>query len=354
MASRELLTLIQVSDLHIGPIDPGGSGDSAAHPAIGRILTLMPFLDGLIGHHGESLRNLESFIRGLPRQRGVPRRLLVSGDFTRSGGLHELALADDYLHASVNIGTSAAPVLTGLQAPRPAPPGVPATVLDIPGNHDHWGGANSPVSGRPSVYPGAAFAHPRPLRTAVPLPDGRTLVIARIDSDADVNPMSVGRGLARGAFRSQLPLLTQQLGAPDPSEIRVLAIHHSYSHRGTTLQMQRRSREALLDFLRMHAIRIVLTGHTHVCDHFEIRDGHGHLVAHELCCGSTTQLDHVPHAWRTVLHTPANLRRTPNSLLMHQLESDASGHLWWRAWPHYRDPIAGFVNAGFPLDIPLN
>lgn len=353
MASRDLLTLIHVSDLHIGPIDPGGSGNSEAHPVIGQMLTLMPFLDGLIGHHGESLRNLESFVHGLPRQRGVPRRLLVSGDFTRSGGPHELALADDYLHAKLNIGTSVAPVLTGLQAPRAAPPAVPATVLDIPGNHDHWGGTNSPVSGAPSLYPGASFAHPRPLRTAVPLPNGRTLVIARVDSDADVYPMGVARGLAWGAFLSQLPPLATQLGAPNPNEIRVLAIHHSYSHQGTTLRMQRRSRDALLSFLRTHDIQVVLTGHTHVCDQFEIRDVHGHIIAHELCCGSTTQLDHVPHAWRTVLHTPGKLRRTPNSLLMHQLEVDASGRLLWRATPYYRDPVAGFVDSGLRMDVHL-
>ncbi|MEX8519438.1 MAG: metallophosphoesterase [Leptothrix sp. (in: b-proteobacteria)] len=353
MATQDLLTLIHVSDLHIGPIDPGGSGDSAAHPAIGKMLMLMPFLDGLIGHHGESLRNLESFIRGLPRQRGVPRRLLVSGDFTRSGGLHELALADDYLHSTVNIGTSAAPVLTGLQVPRPSPPAVPAMVLDIPGNHDHWGGTNGPISGAPSVYMGAKFANSGPLRTVVPLPNGRELVIARVDSDADVYPMGMARGLAWGAFRSQLPLLARQLGASNPNEIRVLAIHHSYSHCGKTLRMQRSSRDALLKFLRAHDIQVVLTGHTHVCDHFEIRDNHGNLVAHELCCGSTTQLDHVPHAWRPWLRTPAKSRRTPNSLFMHRLETDNSGRLWWHARPHYRDPVAGFVDAGLQMNVLL-
>lgn len=354
MASQELLNLLHVSDLHIGPIDPGGSGDSTADPSIGSLLTLLPFLDGLIGHHGESLRNLEDFARRLRRPRGVPGRVLVSGDFTRSGGSHELVLADDYLHGTINIGTPAAPVLTGLQAPRPAPPAVPASVLDIPGNHDHWGGTNGPLSGAPSVYAGAPFAQPGPWRTDVPLPDGRTLVIAGIDSDADVFPLGLTRGLAWGAFLSQLQPLANQLGSPDPSQIRVLAIHHSVSHRGRTLRMQRRSRQALIAFLQAHGIQVVLTGHTHVCDHHEIRNDKGVLIAHELCCGSTTQLDHVPHAWQTVLHTPARRRRTPNSLFVHKLKTDANGITLWQAEPHYRDPVVGFVGTGVPWTLPLS
>lgn len=340
-----LLTLLQVSDLHIGPIDPAGTGNATVVPAVGKVLSSVPEADGLIGHGAGGLRDLAAFVRRLPLTPGAPQQLLVTGDFTRCGAPSELALANDYFRGSIQLGATGTRV--GLRAPRDP--------LSVPGNHDQWGGRNFPLSGAQKHFHSAPFARRFPQRDAIALPEGNRLELLQIDSDADVVPTSIARFFARGHFRSQVAALRAMLKAQPPrsDDLCVLVVHHSYSHTGRSLRMQHRSRQELLRLLRDFGIRLVLTGHTHVSDRFEIRDHDGTLVAHELCCGSTSQLDYLPPEWHALLTRQAARYPKPNSLLLHRLVRESSGRLVWTARPHYRSRTLGFRDVGYPLDVVL-
>lgn len=345
MGDRVLMTLLQVSDLHIGPIDPAGTGNATVLPAVGKALSSVPHADGLIGHGAGGLRDLAAFVRRLPPMPGVPQQLLVTGDFTRCGALAELALANEYFRGALQLGATGTPV--GLRSPRDP--------LSVPGNHDQWGGRNVPLSGARKRFDSAPFARPFPQRDAIALPEGNRLELLQIDSDADVPPASLARVLARGHFRSQLAALRAMLKAQPPrsDDLCVLVVHHSYSHVGSSLRMQHRSRVELLRLLRDFRIRLMLSGHTHVSDRFEIRDQDGTLVAHELCCGSTAQLDYLPPEWHALLTRQAARYPKPNSLLLHRLVRESSGRLVWTARPHYRSHTLGFRDIGYPLDVVL-
>jgi 3',5'-cyclic AMP phosphodiesterase CpdA len=336
---------VQVSDLHIGDVDPQGSGNAAIEPLLAKTIGLLPFLEGLVGHQAQSLRDLVSFFRSLPNEKGVPRHMLVSGDFTRCGRDSEMTLAAEYFHGQIDVGIPPSSLPTGMSMRR--------YPKSIPGNHDHWGGQNFPISGAATIYPHAKFANPMPGREDFQLPDGWTLVLARVNSDADVSKWGPDRAFARGDFESELTSLASEFKAPrGPKEVRALAIHHSFSHGGRTLNMKSNSRKALVKFLDTHKIKVVLSGHTHICDDYEIRDDSGRLIAHELCCGSTTQLDTLPAAWAKLLPNHGTLQGPPNSLLVHQLVTKADGRPEWQAHPWYRHPIRGFEHVGFHFPVP--
>ena len=61
---ERLATFVQISDLHIGNIDLA-NGDAEISPAAAQVYMNTPFFDGLLGHHGAALEELESFCEGL-------------------------------------------------------------------------------------------------------------------------------------------------------------------------------------------------------------------------------------------------------------------------------------------------
>lgn len=70
MAKQELLaTLLHISDLHIGSIDPN-TGDATINPAVQIGLDNFPIFDGLLGHHGSALRALAEFVDRAPGRAG--------------------------------------------------------------------------------------------------------------------------------------------------------------------------------------------------------------------------------------------------------------------------------------------
>jgi hypothetical protein len=89
------------------------------------------------------------------------------------------------------------------------------------------------------------------------------LQFLRIDSDADISPYGSNRVMALGSFKSQLDKLALMLGVPEPNEIRVLLLHHSYIATGKILVINKDSKAALHDFIPEHDISALLCGHVH-------------------------------------------------------------------------------------------
>jgi Calcineurin-like phosphoesterase len=132
-----LLTILHVSDLHIGEVDPA-SGDALVSPLAARLFSNLTWFDGVLGHHSRGLDDLHRFLIDM-RKRDDHPVLVVSGDLTRVGGAIEFDNAADYL----SVGLDKSPPLgnyvgLGFQSWRAS---------SIPGNHDHW-------PGKPVVFGG--------------------------------------------------------------------------------------------------------------------------------------------------------------------------------------------------------
>lgn len=328
MLGQVLHRFVQISDLHIGPIDPLGSGSCAMSLAQAKAYVAFPYADGLLGHQGQSLRDLASFFRKLKRTDTAPLGVLVTGDFTRCGEQAEVDLARDFLGATINLGTALAPVQVGLRWQ--------GIQHGVPGNHDHWGGVNSPLSGASSIYYGAPYAAPLPRIVPVASQGPKQLVFIEVDSDSDVYPLGVERLLAQGRFESQLYQLDKQLLNPTPDEVRVMLIHHSMGTAGTFLRMNHSSKALLESFVQQHQIKVMLTGHTHA--HTVV----AHPLANgvpllEVCCGSTSQFDRVPRGLTNLLGRVPKTNWRPNTLVLHELSVDQDGGTEWSAEPWYRD-----------------
>lgn len=331
-----LATLVHISDLHIGEIDQN-TGNAAATPLAAWAVKHFGQLDGLLGHQGRSLQDLTAFWNSFPRPTEGLFELLVTGDYSRCGGASEFDTVIQYLTGTVNLSTHRQVRPTGLN--------LPSLPNGIPGNHDQWGGINFPISGAPSVFGGTGLSPALPyVRPALPLSNGLKLVICGLDSDADVYPMFTDRFRAIGSFQSHLASLAPVLGQNPGDEVRVLLVHHSWNHQGKVLRMTKASKAAMHAFVRAHGIRIVLSGHTHGAKMLPIAAG-GPPDAHELCCGTTTQLDHVPYEWAILMGNKVPQRKWPsNTLLIHTLRT-VGGLLRWDVQPWYRDVQNGFLKA---------
>lgn len=330
-----LATFVHISDLHIGEIDPT-NGNATTPKGAGQIVKNLSAFDGLLGHQAQSLQELAAFCSGLKRQR-IPFDVVVTGDYTRCGAGRELSLASRFLRSQIGLPPLMRRV--GLQ--------LGTLPVGIPGNHDHWGGASFPLSGATSlvstirVTPPTPYVHP-PKR----LNSHRTLVMAGIDSDADVKPIGLKRLQAIGSFQSQLGPLGAMLGANPGNEVRVLLVHHSWNHAGRLLRMDKGSKDALARFVTHYGIRIVLTGHTHAATMVPIGSGTGSHDAHEFCCGSTTQLDYIPFHWKTFMGgMPKERPWNHNTLIVHRV-FDAPAGIRWQSQIYRRSNHSGFQPQG--------
>lgn len=334
MANGETLlaTLVHISDLHIGDVDPS-SGNARPTRLAANVVKNLTYFDGLLGHQARSLQDLARFWSSFQRPQEGEFGLVVTGDYTRCGSGSEFGTATQYLTGQINLATARYPTLTGLS--------LGSVPRGIPGNHDHWGGTNFPWSGSPTLFGGTNLAPSMPcIWPAVPMANGRSLVVCAVDSDADVSPTGFNRFRAIGSFQSQLASLAPMLGANPGNEVRVLMVHHSWNHQGRILRMTGASKVAMHNFVVAHGIKVVLSGHTHGVKMLPIANG-GPPDAHELCCGTTTQLDHVPYDWATLMGTVPNRKWPDNTLLVHTLW-DRSGTLIWEAQPWYRNNQSGF------------
>lgn len=334
------LHLVQVSDLHIGEIDPQ-TGDALLPGVLQWAQQRLTWLDGYLGHHAQALEDIEDFIEQTYRDAGIEPRMLVTGDLSRAGSGPSLALARDFVEAQIPLG-------------RHRQAGLACGPVDhlVAGNHDHWADTPPPPGGAGSIAWAQLFggrAPPQPMPD-LPLPDGRRLVIWGLDSEADVAPRTWGRTMARGSFVSQVQALGQALRPRADDEVRVLLLHHSPAERGVALGIDGASRDALSALLAAHDFSAVLTGHAHVpmLVPFDVQDpatGRTRRV-HELRCGSSAQIDTTP---KPLLGAGAALpgwlrqRRPPNALLTHEIALQADGSLAWtsQVWTRTR-PGGGF------------
>jgi 3',5'-cyclic AMP phosphodiesterase CpdA len=317
-------TLIHVSDLHIGTIDEV-SGDAEAR----RLWAYSRAFHGLLGHEYRALDLLERFVRGYDGSAG-PRllRLIVSGDLTRVGHVDEFSRAVNYRDAVADFGNG-----------RRLGLGLANEQLSIPGNHDRWPGASTvwggPTSGFDKTFPQNRRPYWNEWTT---LASGHTLRFIGIDTDADVSAWGHNRLLARGAFLTQLDTVSRNLFAMEPTEIRVLVMHHSPAHRGRVLGMQRASRAALADFVEDHGVAVILTGHLHaprVCvDAFQ--HSRPPVLRLEARCGTTSVRRTLPYGWRSFMRRPDG-RRDDNTLLVHDLTLK-NGEVIWTASTYVQTP----------------
>jgi 3',5'-cyclic AMP phosphodiesterase CpdA len=309
-----LATFVQISDLHIGLVDPG-SLDART-----QVWKRLPWLDGLLGHSYASLQRLHTFF-SLLREREPEAYLIITGDLTAMGHPQEFETANEYLGAV-------------LRPPKGKYIGLEVAKWGehaIPGNHDHWPGTPR-ILGGPT--PALSYYFPEPkvpkVQPLFRLSTGHDLRFLRINTDADVDPLEPERVLARGMFRSQLESLSNSLEKPGPKEIRALCLHHSRTYDGFTLKIDTDSRQLLDDFIVKHQIAVLLCGHIHEPPSVRFlygpkgRSSSGGVL--EGRSGTTAQLD------RSLLHKLRLLgfraRRWENSLLVHRILGSEHELLW--------------------------
>jgi 3',5'-cyclic AMP phosphodiesterase CpdA len=317
-------TFLQISDLHFGDIDPG-TGDATLSNTAASVVSNLTWFDGLLGHHGLALQQLEQFCAD--PDLGEKFELIVTGDYSRHGAMSELSIAKRYILHDIGL---VSPTRTGLHL------GDEKRLIGIPGNHDQWGGKCQPFGARPANYRLVFGQQSSPWVDATRSVGGRKLIFAGIDSDADVGPFSSARVLAQGDFQSQLAALGSIVGPKQRGEIRVLLIHHSWHRNGMTLRMRHASKRALGQFLDQFGFSVLLTGHTHNPLLKQFNVGNSGSAVWELRCGSTTQHDVTPYKWKTLLgRFPSRLHWSTNTLIVHKLFVD-SGLTTWEAQVYER------------------
>ena len=324
----KLATILQISDLHFGDIDP--TTGNAVKP---KLMGMHRVIDGLLGHDINSLKRVSRFWLNLGqegRKENVPTALVVTGDLTTVGKFDQYVNANEYLSGQLDL-TSYIPHL--------APLGL--SVADwrnrgIPGNHDHYPGSFEPpdfMFGDPPHDMQTNFLDDYPAVSSLPLSSGHVLKFMLINTDADVWSYGVNRFFARGDFRTQLAALANhpQLGDPE-KEIRVLCLHHSPAHQDFPLGIEDRSRQALNDFIVKHNVAVLLTGHKHTPPLIQIFPAQHLNISRtylEARCGSTTQQSTPDFTTSTPTGSrPQRPEQLPNSLLVHRLYLEGTEVFW--------------------------
>lgn len=312
-------TIVHISDLHIGELDQ--FGNAVLSPKLVSAINKFPLFDGLIGHSGQALADLVDFVANLN-----PSFVIATGDMSRYGATVELLIARHFLESEIDLQ----PPLGNWMGLR-----LHKRSISIPGNHDHWGGMPFPLSGRSSLHSTYYGATPY-IKEIFSNPQLR-LTLMGIDSDADVDRLSIRRLLAIGAFESQLKRLEGMLQPRLNHERRVLLIHHSRSWQGRTLGIADRSKQALDDFLHNHEISLMMCGHTHEFgEHHQLAQ---RRVISEFGAGTTTQLDELASNQIQLFKHKLNL--APNTLIVHRVFIN-NGSIEWESEPHMRSP-KGFI-----------
>jgi hypothetical protein len=322
-----LAAFVQISDLHIGKIDPA-SGDADISWAAAQLYSNTPWLDGLLGHHGRALRELAEFVEGL-KISDPGLRLIVSGDLSRFGGRRELALARSYIEDKIDTAPPRKRMV-GLRLGEQS--------LVIPGNHDQWGGTAGPGGVLGPNY-SAVFSRPLPFIEEVALGNRTRIVFLCVDSDANVTRLSPNRVLAIGAFQTQLDDLNKLLHTKRADEFRIVLIHHSWEQSGKILRMADASKAALAQFMYNNEVSAMLCGHSHkaLLQDFMATTPGGDSKVYELRAGSTTQHDQVPLKWISLMRNRPLRNWNANSLLVHRVYAE-NARVMWKTDPYARGP----------------
>lgn len=317
--AKLLATFLHISDLHIG------IADAVNDAQVRRVWEALSWFDGLLGHEYLALTHLESFFNDLRRRESA--RLIVTGDLTRVGADAEFAMVEAFLGSKLTFADGRS---VGLRDPR-------WKELCVLGNHDQWPGAST-IFGEATPAAQQLRSGMEPV-TEVPVGGGYTLTFAKLDTDAQVGPLSASRLLARGQFVHAVKTLDDYFAMrpKQKHEIRILLMHHSISHRGVILGIGERSRTALERLIVRHGFALALNGHTHEMKSSPLsvtRLGTPQNLL-EATCGTSTQRMIAPVEWRREIH-----RTTPNIVLVHRLVAGVRG-LSWIVTP-YRQTAQGF------------
>jgi 3',5'-cyclic AMP phosphodiesterase CpdA len=325
-----LLTLLHISDLHIGDINRASGSLDAEHYEWWRQSAIW---DGYLGHRHRALQDVVTTYRAL-RDADPYTHVVMTGDLTAMGARTQLEAGRRFLTERFEP-----------ERGRRVGLGIP-DALDrcIPGNHDHWPG-HPGILGPPTDEFDRTF--PRtPWRRELEFEfDGRTLrvVLVGINSDAEVWCWGASRLLARGHCVDQLEQAATAFGKPATDEVRVLLLHHTRHASGYPTGLGRRSREVLERVVEEHDVAVVLTGHLH--------EPHARTFGPsvEICAGTTTQLDEPPIAWHV---TDDEMRRfRDNTLCVHRLVESDTAVLWHVEF--HRRIETGFVPASIPSIAPF-
>lgn len=345
---RELLTLLQISDLHFGD-KLGGHGVDQLSAGLPWLISRFSHFDGLLGHHYKALSALHDFYKRLwGRHPTCP--VIVTGDITANGAATQFDLAHLYLGDQ----TSEPNFGLGLGLPQ-------WSNNSISGNHDQWPGSNL-IFGRPTAGLKKYFNQPFPI-VAPPLEikKGLNLRFLFIDTDAEVSPFGANRFLARGDFVSQLVALRDQISLGTPGEIRVLVMHHSLmppppqspptaatqQHKTALpapMEITSGTRKVLDHFLVDYGIKIIMCGHLHVprLTKYDASNGTERTTVLEARCGTTTQRDEYPY--EIVRLISAGRRLPPNTLILHRV-IQRNRSLLWRSEIFWRSRSGRFVGS---------
>lgn len=318
---RALATLLHISDLHIGDIDPT-SGDATLDAHVANLWRTVPIFQGYLGHTHRALAQLADLWKDVLETESNPH-VIVTGDITATGAEAQYATATAYLERRLYDPQTGVPI--GLDLAGRAYP-------MIPGNHDHWPGKRcaalqlavcmlGPPHGRVTRVFGLLPLEP----IAIPLTSSCRLVVAGLNSDADVGARSIPRLFARGSFETQCGAVLAQLGLRRPGELRVLLVHHSAINAGTPafrLRMEPTSRAHLAATFVQAGIAMVLTGHQHTVDWARQEDDPA-VDIREARCGTTTARDYFAPGQGSIS------RRWRNTAMIHRLFDDEQGGICW-------------------------
>ena len=312
-----LATLLHVSDLHIGDIDPI-SGNNTLDSEVINLWRSASIFQGYLGHSHRALCHLVDLWRDVSELERNPY-VVVTGDITATGAEGQYTTALEYLLGSLVDPSTGLPL--GLQLAHSSPP-------MIPGNHDHWPGQRCTARRLalcmlgPST-PGLSRTFTKmpisPVRIPLAMTPPCTLVIAGLNTDADVGNRKVPRFFARGSFVTQCGAVFATLGPRKPDELRILLVHHSAIEEGVhrfMLRMEPASRAALAATVQKAGIAMVLSGHQHWVDYARPEDDPS-VVIREARCGTTTARD----------YGHAGLKR--DTALIHRLFDDKLGGIRW-------------------------
>jgi hypothetical protein len=337
---HRLATFVHISDLHIGEVDPA-KGDAKVNPVAARLYAAPGPFDGLLGHHGVALEDLEAFCASLVAG-GEDFRLIVTGDITRNGADVDFTNADSFLTSSLDLSPPHHLRTAGLSLGQ--------VDLIIPGNHDHWAGSFVAWNAGPTRY-GKHVTVPVPhIHPDILLANGRCISFIAVDSDSYVMPASSDRQMALGNFAKQLSDPKIQPKAHEPRYIRMMLIHHSWHQAGVVLWMRQQSKSALGVYMARHDVKAILTGHSHepCLDHFPT--GVSGIWRTELRAGSATILDSIPANWQRLLGMKAlpQKKLPPNSLLVHRVYDNRVGGTQWHTQVYRRSDVSGFEELVAP------
>jgi 3',5'-cyclic AMP phosphodiesterase CpdA len=322
MSHTVLLTLVHVSDLHVGRIDR--QGNPVVPDAVVRDWwRYSRRFHGLLGHSYIAMAQLEEFFADTVAK--GPTRLVVTGDLTTCGSEAEFDLAEAFITGEAVLSRER---VLGLCA-------ADALALTIPGNHDHWPGAGT-VFGDPTYRLWDMFPR-RPLSpTVVDLDEDHRVVFFGINTDEDVHPTGTSRLYARGHFVSQLDALDRLLAGEEwrDGDSRVLLMHHSRMHQAFELGLTAATRRRLDRTLAAGRISVILSGHVHEpqVEIEPIARGDAAWDLLEARCGTTTQRDELPKSW---IERGVVAALQPNGLLVHEIVR-AGTRLEWHTIPYER------------------